>query len=315
MLEISELVTEVTTSGSKGAAGRRIEFSVVDSPQYDRSGIDVFKGCRFIYSWNGEELMRGLITDSSRGKDRKLVLAGHDNLIYLANNDDTFCYTNKTAKDIFIDICKRFEIEYGDVADTGYVIPSISIETGKLWDCILKALSATYKATGVRYYVESVKGKVSLFKRKEAVSKWVIEDGVNLLDYSYGKSISDIVTRVKILNDTNSVAAQVSNSDLEKRIGIFQAVETADSEQSKAQVKTVAINKLEIGSAGKETFSVSGLGITDVVAGKAVQIIISDLGISSGFYVDEDTHNFKGLSHTMNLTLTRTDELEFDEED
>lgn len=307
--DISELVSEVSTAGRKGAAGRSMTATLLDAPEFDRAKIDVYKGCQFIFSWEGREQLRGLITEQGYGRSKKLQLSGRDNLIYFANNADTFNYKNKTATEIFLDICGRFGIPYGSVIDTAYPIPALSIESGKLWDALLEALSKTYKATGIRYYIRSHKGLVSLIRRRDEAIQWVVEDGKNLTDYQYSRSIESLVTRVKMINDTGAVVAQAINAELEKRLGIFQSVIQADSELNAGQLQTLTDNTLALESVAKESLSVTGIGIPSVVAGSAVRIVIPDIGVRRSYYVDEDTHTFKGLYHSMQLTLNKTNEL------
>lgn len=307
-IDISELVSDLSWSGRKGAAGRSITATLLDAPEFERSGIDVYKGCQCIVTWNGEEILRGLVIDQDRGKAKKLQISARDNLIYLANNDDTFNYKNKSAKDIFLDMCTRFQISYGSVADTQYIIPTLAKETGKLWDVLLEALSLTYKATGNRYYISSQRGKANLFLRKENVQQWIIEDGVNLIDYDYSRSIENIVTRVKMISDNGMVVAEAVNSDLEKRLGIFQRVIQQENDLNAGQLQNVAINTLKLEGNVSESLSVSGLGILSAIAGTAIYIIIPDLNIKQSYYIDEDTHTFKGNYHEMRLTLNSTNE-------
>lgn len=309
VLDISELISTVNWSGRKGAAGRKITAILLDAPEFDRAGIDVYKGCQGIVTWKGEEILRGLVIDQARGKSKKLQIAARDNLIYFANNDDTFNYKNKTASEIFLDLCSRFQISYGTVADTKYVIPTLSRESGKLWDIIIEALSLTYKATGIRYYLSSSKGKTNLIMRKENVQQWIIEDGTNLIDYDYIRSIESIVTRVKMISEKGTVVAEAINSDVEKRLGIFQKVIQKDNDLNAGQLQEVTNNTLKIESSVNESLIVSGLGIPSVIAGTAIYLIIPDLNIKQSYYVDEDSHSFRGNYHEMRLTLNKTNEL------
>ena len=52
------------------------------------------------------------------------------------------------------------------------------------------------------------------------------------------------------------------------------------------------------------------LGIPDVISGIGVCIIINPLGISNSYYVDEDTHTFKGNYHSMRLTMNMATDTE-----
>ncbi|TCX51922.1 MULTISPECIES: hypothetical protein [unclassified Dehalobacter] len=307
-MDISELVSDMTWSGRKGAAGRSVSMTLLDAPEYTRSGIDIEKGCQCIATWKGAELLRGLVVSQGRGKSKKLSIASRDNLIYMANNDDTFSYKNRTASQIFVDVCTRFQISYDVVADTKYVIPSVSLESGKLWDVILEAMSLTYKATGQRYYVVSFKGKVSLLLRKEAVQQWVIEDGQNLIDYDFNKSIESLVTRVKMVGDQGTLVASAVNAELEKKFGIFQKIIQKDNDLNAGQLQEVTNSTLKLEGLAQESLSVTGLGIETAISGTAIYLIIPDLDIRRSYYIDEDSHTFRGNYHEMKLTLNKTNE-------
>ena len=307
-LDLSELVSDVKWIGRKGAAGRQVIATLLDAPEFKRSNIDVYKGCQCIVTWKQSEIFRGLVMDQSRGKSKKLQISARDNLIYFANNDDTFNYKSKTARDIFLDICSRFKVSYDTAADTGYVIPSLAKENGKLWDVIIEALSLTFKATGNRYYLTSNKGKISLILRKENVQQWIIEDGANLIDYDYTRSIENIISRVKMISDNGSVVAEAVDSEIEKRLGIFQKVIQKENDLNSGQLQEVTNGVLKIESSVKESLVISGLGIPAAIAGTAIYIIIPDIDIKRSYYIDQDTHSFKGNYHEMRLTLNKTKE-------
>lgn len=55
------------------------------------------------------------------------------------------------------------------------------------------------------------------------------------------------------------------------------------------------------------------LGITDVISGVGVFIKVEHLGINKTFYVDSDTHTFKGNLHTMSLSLNLVPEVSVDD--
>ena len=56
MIDITELVEQIEWSGRKGAAPRTLKVSLLDSSEYDRSGIDVQKGHNILFQWNGESM-------------------------------------------------------------------------------------------------------------------------------------------------------------------------------------------------------------------------------------------------------------------
>lgn len=305
--DISELVESIKWKGRKGSAARSVSISLLDC-KGAQSGIDVTKGHQLIFSYKGKELFRGMIMSQQQSEIFKMPITAYDNGIYLSNNKDTFVYENKTVHDIFIDVCKRFGIKYSDVAKTSYKIPELTKSKTTAWDAILDAISQDFKATGTKYYVNSSKGVLSLIKRRENILQWVLETGGNIMSYTYKKSIEDIKTRLKILSDEDKVYAVKKNTELEKKIGIFQDIEKKDDDLSEAKLQEHIKETLKEISTPEISLSVEALGIPDVISGVGVYVIIDELGIKRTFYVDEDTHTFKGGSHTMNLTLNSVNE-------
>ena len=305
--DISELVESIKWKGRKGSAARSVSISLLDC-KGAQSGIDVTKGHQLILSYKGKELFRGMIMSQQQSESFKMPITAYDNGIYLSNNKDTFVYENKTVHDIFIDVCKRFGIKYSDVAKTSYKIPELTKSKTTAWDAILDAISQDFKATGTKYYVNSSKGVLSLIKRRENILQWVLETGGNIMSYTYKKSIEDIKTRLKILSDEDKVYAVKKNTELEKKIGIFQDIEKKDDDLSEAKLQEHIKETLKEISTPEISLSVEALGIPDVISGVGVYVIIDELGIKRTFYVDEDTHTFKGGSHTMNLTLNSVNE-------
>lgn len=305
--DISELVESIKWKGRKGSAARSVSISLLDC-KGAQSGIDVTKGHQLIFSYKGKELFRGMIMSQQQSESFKMPITAYDNGIYLSNNKDTFVYENKTVHDIFIDVCKRFGIKYSDAAKTSYKIPELTKSKTTAWDAILDAISQDFKATGTKYYVNSSKGVLSLIKRSENILQWVLETGGNIMSYTYKKSIEDIKTRLKILSDEDKVYAVKKNTELEKKIGIFQDIEKKDDDLSEAKLQEHIKETLKEISTPEISLSVEALGIPDVISGVGVYVIIDELGIKRTFYVDEDIHTFKGGSHTMNLTLNSVNE-------
>jgi len=303
--DMSELVESVNWSGRKGSAARSLSVSFIDDDGYGhaRSEIDVEEGHQCIFYWNDKELFRGMFMSQSQSHAKVMSAVAYDNGIYLANNKDTFNYTNTKASDIFKDCCKRFGIPYGAIADTSYRIPELPKPKTTAWDVICDALSLTYKATGIRYYPMCTGDKMKLIERRNNIHQWVIETGVNLMDYTQSKSIESVKTRIKLLSKEGTVLAEAVDSALEKKIGVFQDISSPRDEMNTAQLNELAKTTLAENNMPKRQLSVSALGVPDVITGIGVFIIIKELGISKTYYVEEDTHNFERNAHEMKLKL------------
>jgi len=303
--DISELVEKVKWSGRKGAAARSLQVSLLDDDGYghDRSGIKLMSGCQLFFKYNGKELFRGLVMKSSQSNRKMMTVTAYDNGIYLANNRDTFMYSGATADAIFNDICTRYKLKVGSVAPCGYGIPELTKPRTTAWDVICDALAQDYAATGIRHYVMSNKGKLSLIERRVNKVQWVIESGANLSSYTYEKSIEDIKTRVLVRSKEGDTLAFKNNGKLEKKIGIFQEIETKSDPLEGAQAGDIIENILKAQGKPEKSLDVEAIGKPAVISGKAVYVIIPHLNLKRTFYVDSDTHSFDDRSHMMDLKL------------
>lgn len=310
-IDMTNLVQSVRWSGRKGSSARTITVTMIDDDGYRhaRSGIDVADGNQCVFLVDGKERFRGILMNQNQGDKKQLKFKAYDNGIYLANNKDTFVYKNKTADQVFSDVCSRFGIPTGEVAKCSYKIPELTKSKTTGQDAVLDALGLDYKATGTRHFISSDKGKLSLLQRKDQVISFVVEGDANLYGYSYTKSIESIKTRVRMISKEGTTLAEKSNSALEQKIGIFQEIQQPDESLTKAQVKDLVGSVLDTLDDPEETLTLNILGDPDVISGKAILVKIPHLGISRAYYVDSDDHTFEDNMHTMSLTLTTAAEI------
>lgn len=317
--DISDIVQKVTWSGRKNSPARSLQLTLIDDPtmgEENRAGVDVYEGNHLIFTEDGTELFRGIVMSQTRTQDRTLSITAYDSAIYLANNKDSFKYKKKTLTAVFLDVCKRFGISRGEVAAVQYKIPALVQVNTTIYDILCSALSATYKATGERFYILSKNGQLHLIRRKEQVTKLVLETGEegspygNLTQYSYTKDISNTKTRLKLISQKGKTVAQWSDKELEERIGMMQDVQVPDDSLKKKKLKTMVITMLNELKKPSETLNVTAFGISSIYSGMAVYVSIPEIGIGRTYYVDTDSHSWDGDYHTMKLTLNFAADLE-----
>lgn len=315
-LDITSLVESVKWKGRKNSAARSITVKLLDDDGYQhaRAGIDVEKGHHCIWYENGEEIFRGIIMTSTDTQKKVTTFTAYDNGIYLSNNKDTFTYTNKTASEVFVDVCNRFGLPIGTVDACKYRIPELTKSKATGFDVIADALSLDYENTGIRHYVMSSGGKLSLITRRKNILQWVLEAGQNIINYSYTKSIEDIKTRIKLLSDEDTVLAERRNTDLERKIGIFQDIDTPDETLNQAQIEELCKTMLQEKSTPSRTITLDAIGNSSIISGVGVYIIIPHLSLSGTFYVDDDTHTITENSHRISVKLNAAGDIGIDDE-
>lgn len=310
--DVSDCFESITWGGRKGAAPRNVKITLLDDDgeKHKRVSVDCENGDQCVMYEDGKELFRGIIMSHTQSSKKKLVITAYDNMYYLANNKDSFCYTNQTATQIFNDCMTRIGMTGGSAADTAYVIPELPKAKTTYYDVLLDALSTTYAATGIRYYISSDKGDIHLRQRSENTLQWVLEVGSNITDYEYTKSIVGVKTRVRLLSKEDAVVYEETNSDLEEKIGTFMEVKSVDDSYNAAQMQELVKSVFEEKGNPAKSLKISGIGITDAVSGGCVYVVIPHLGIKRTFYIDEDTHTFTRSSHTMKLKLNFADDID-----
>ena len=303
--DMSQLVSMVRWSGRRGSAARRLEVTFIDDDGQgrDRAGLNVENGDSVVFYWKNEELFRGMFVMQNQSRRRTLNAKAYDVGIRLANNFDTFCYSNKTASEIFRDVCSRFGIPIGQVADTRYVISELPKPMTTAWDVITDALAITYAAVGVRYFPVVQREVVSLIERRLNILQWVIETGVNLIDYTQVKTIEHIKTRIVLLSSEGDVLATAENAELKQRLGTFQLIKRVDDDMNAGQLSQLVNTTLAENNQDTQRLTITAKGLPEVITGRGVFIAVKPLDVSRSYYVEQDIHTFDRQAHTMDLEL------------
>jgi hypothetical protein len=303
--DVSELVQKIVWGGRKGSAARYIEVTMLDDDNsgHPRVKMNLEDGYTCVFKWKGKERFRGIIMKQGQSNKKNNAWKAYDECIYLANSKDSFSYKGKTATYIFKDCLKRCGLTLGTAVNTEYAIPSLQKQKSYFYDCMLDALSTTYQKKKKRYYIRADKGKVSLLRRKEQLTEWVIEPGANLIQWSYDQSIENIKTRFRIYSKEGKVVYEKKNAALEKKIGRFIMVGSVDEDNNDAQIRELVNSLVEEYAYPEKSLTVESLGIISAIAGGCLYVIIPHLDLKRTFYIDEDKHTFTTEKHTMQLKL------------
>ena len=302
--DVTPAVENVEWSGASQKAVRKLTVAMVRPRDAELPSVP--NGCGVLLRYGEEELFRGVVFHVDY-KPGKLSFTCYDPLIYMTNNKDSYVFKGMKASAVLTKLCDDFAIPVGSVKDTGYVIPYLVCDEETLFDMAKKALAITYRQLGARYSLFSREGKLHLVPYKENARKWVLETGLNLIDYSYGESIEGAATKVKLQGGEGkqTLIATAENKSLQAQFGVLQHYEKVKEKHNRAQLQEAANRILaEKGKAKKTLRLDDALGLPDVVAGTAVVVNIPELEIERTFAVEEDTHRFQGRSHRMSLTLT-----------
>lgn len=259
-----------------------------------------------------KELFRGVLFADEINSQGQMTLTAYDENIYLTKSKDTKIFRSQSASAIIKRLCNEFSIPTGEIHDTGYVIPKMVFRDKTLFEMMVMALTETQKQNGQHFLISSKEGKLQLLARKEQKGKWVLENGVNLLDASYSQSIEETKTQIKVVGEDakkKEISVSVKDGELTQRFGVMQHLEKPDQNMTKSQMDQRAKQLLKDLGTIDDQARIECLGIPDVISGSCVYVKESVTGILGGYYISADEHRFENGSHTMSLTLSATDDI------
>jgi hypothetical protein len=309
--DITDYVQSITWRGAKGTAPRSLEVTLINTGRGLHEWLSIKEGHTLLFMDDTTEYFRGTVFTQSKNQSFNQSIKAYDQLIYLVKNKNSYVFTNQTATQIIQRLCGDYQIPMGEIKDTGYRIPALVVDGETLYDIAYKAIYATFKQTGRRFYLGSSGGSIYLAEKLDQVNYIVIEDEVNLLDFTLDTSIEDSATSVVMVagEEKSAITIRAKNDSLAADIGTIQYYEKVTDKLNSAQLQE-RVNKA-MADKGKviSRLSISCIGDTSVMTGTAIHLVIRDMGIWQGYYVDSDSHVFKGNSHTMSIELSETDEL------
>lgn len=311
--EMLEIPTEsVTWSGKRFNAARKIDARILYRGGGSRQIVKVEEGDTVLFKWNEKELFRGVIFNRGRTKNGILSFTAYDNMQYLLLNKDTYVFTNARADQIVKRVLGDSEIPYSSIDNTKYTFKTLAFPNETtLYDVVLKSFMDTEKHTKQRYLIFSREGKIRVEAYKRPESMWVLESGVNIEDFDYETSIDDTATRVKLVagEEKKQIVATVTDNEGKKKFGVLQHYEKVTGKINQAQLNDRAKKTLDSKKEVKETFSISAIGIPNLTSGDMVHVIEKETATDRSFFVDGDTHVFKGNAHSMSLDLIKYNHL------
>ncbi|WP_200901395.1 XkdQ/YqbQ family protein [Paenibacillus sp. DMB20] len=269
---IEPLVKVAVWSGEVAQPHRTLKLTLSNTVDGEEQAIDIDVGKEVRFYADNVGLFRGIIFDYTINDRGDATVIAYDENVYLTKNADTRKFVGMTAGAIVKEICKAFDIAAGDIASTGYVIPKLILRNMTLWDMVVTALTQTRKQNGRKFTVYSREGKLYLREKKDALVRWILEDGVNIINANRSRSIDDMRTAVKVIggDDKKPLTATAKNGAAIQKYGLMQHVEQADSDKTQSAIEQLAKQRLKELSKVSEEVSVEALGNTEVVAGTAV---------------------------------------------
>ena len=299
--ECSNSVEQVTWTTERTGSPGTLKFTVLKA-----GALSYTEGDAVRFSVDGKLQFFGWVFTKSKNRWGEIETTCYDRLRYLKANA-SYAFYAQTAGDILRQIAADFQIGVGEVADTGYPIPSFCAEDESCLDIIGDVVQQTLLATGQVYVAFDDGNGLALRRPQDMISNVVIGERSLLTDYTYKTDIDEqTYNSIKLVRPNEETGmADVFLAEDSYNItqwGLLQLYQTVDGDVNDAQVKAQAAASLEYYNRRMRTLRVSSLGVPGLRAGQMVLMKVPGLGdINLEQYVllEQVTHTWENDVHTM----------------
>jgi hypothetical protein len=306
--DISKIVTTgITWKTSRIGSPGSLDFSLIKGGIFQDVSFQVNNGDIVRFRYNNQNVFYGYVFSVDGGRDESVRIKCYDQIRYLLNKD-TYVFAKVTAADIIQRIADDFNLKTGQIASTGYVIPTMVEDNQTLLDIIDKALVYSLQNTGVNYVLFDDFGILSLRNVEDLLVDFIIGDNSLMTNYIMKSSIDqDTFNKVKLYKDNKDTGKRdvyiAQDSANMKSWGTLQLTQSVDEDKNDAQINALLNQLISLKNRETKTLQVEAIGDAGVRAGSFVPIVISEYDITQPFLVDTATHRFDGDDYMMTLDL------------
>lgn len=306
--DITNAVKSISSTGDKAQAARKIDVTLA-YPIWDRNQprTQIAPGTKVWLLLDGKEIFRGIAWDREiNSSSEELTFPAYDYLIYLTKSKVTFNFSNITPEDATRKICSELGIETGSLASTGIKVNRlIAQKTG--YEAIMEMYTQAAKTNGKKYIPVMDSTKLSVIEKGKVVADYTLRsrlDGVgnNIMNTSYRDTMDGMVNKVKIYDDKDNYAGEVSNGSWIGEYGLIQ-----DNYTKEVDKDSIAVAKGMLSGIQRDV-TIPALGNWDCRTGYAVNTEIFYVSTlqNAVMFIDGDTHTWEPGTgkYTMSLNLS-----------
>ena len=282
-LDITNLLTTITWSGDYKSCARKLEFSLISSPNdINIPKIDI--------------PLMSIIIEREKSSDNTMSFLCYDYCAKLNDIKVSYNIKNETASSIYNKFLTEYGLKKGEIVQANTKIKKVFLGT-TAYDMIMTAYTEEAKKTGRKYMLCTRGDRFFSIEKGTVTLKLAFEEGKNILSSNFKESVSNMVNKVLIVDENGNKVSEVKNDDWLKTYGLFQEVyKKQEDKDANAEAKAM-LNGIE------QTCSLSGFGDTTCITGYGVQVKDLHTGLVGLFFIDSDTHTWEGGKYTIDLEL------------
>lgn len=292
-INISEIVESISWSGNEDEFARKLEI-VLSGNVVNLYKIGVGNRIKCLDNLSNAIFDGYIIEKTIELNGRKLNLTCYDGLFHMMKSEVIKNYTKNTAEYITRDICKMAQIGIGNIASTGIVQDYPA--NGSLLEVIKEAYDYASSINKKRYKIYSKSFKLFVDEIGIQAAQYILKEGRNVFENSYTESMTDMVNKVKIYDDSGKMIGEISDSDSIKKYGLIQKSYTKEEGKEHNTVAKNMLNGLS------KKLSIKAAGNIDCITGKQIVLESSD-NLQAKLVITSDSHTFEKGNHIMQLEL------------
>ncbi len=297
------------TTNRTGAPGT-LKFTI------NKAGTLSFtEGDEVRFSIDGELQFFGWVFTKSKDRWGVIDVTCYDRIRYFKANA-SYAFYGQTLGEMVREISADLQVSVGEIANTGYRIPSFIQEDKSCIDIISEALQQTLLNTGEIYVFYDNGNGVSLSRARDMIAPYIIGEKSLLLDYTYKTDIDSMTYNSIKLARPNEATGRADvfvaqDSGNIGQWGLLQLYQTVDGSMNDAQVKEQANTSLAYYNRKLRTLSFESLGIP-LKAGQLLMVRLPGLGdinLNQYCLVEQVTHTYQysdtleGYDHEMSVDV------------
>ncbi len=251
---------------------------------------------------DGKPLFQGYIFSKRRDKEGAIECTAYDQIRYLKNKD-VLRYKNMLASDVVKLIAADNNLQIGEIAPTGYIIPWRSEFNVTLLDMIETALDLELSHKGQMFVLYDDCGRLTL-KNIAQMRLDILINAAAAENFDYTSSIDEqTYNQIKLASEDNHKKYEAADGEHIKLWGKLQYFDTL-KEGENGQAKAEALLKLYNSKTRKLKIN-QALGDVRVRAGCLIGVALDlgDIIANTLMLVEKVTHTFRESEHLMDLTL------------
>lgn len=302
---ITPLLTSVNWSGDRKQASRKLDFTFIqDSRDSTIPVVRIDVGYTVAMQNDNRNLcFVGNIYQIERDRAKaSLKVVAYDNIFVLNKSKTTRKFEEITPEAITKSICAEMGVLPGNIVTTGVAVSFIA-NSKSGYQIIQQAYTEAAKTTGKKYQAIMNADKLDVIEKGTLIGV-ELDAATNMTDSIYRESIEHLINRVLVVDENGNGIDFISDDDSARRYSMYQTTYSVNPEKDTATEARALLTKPE------REGNVTALGDFRAISGYSIKI--RDANFNGQFWIESDSHEFRGGIHTMKLKLA-FENLQFDE--